>query len=222
MLYLPCNRGAIASPPNHCWQSPGNILLSSWWNICLRSLAVLLWQLNSVITQDCVRVAGVIEIVLFHFMSLGFLWGFLFFSRFPFFSLGKGICFLCRFLLLYSGNVKTNFKRKENNVPHLVFLFSTRTTAKQPQTVSGLAFPRSTFYFIVPFTLAVVWEFLWCHRNWNLLSWTDSFSHSWNSLSKRAVFLTGNVACVQVFVGPTCLWPYADKWDFSIFIEYNI
>lgn len=80
LLYLPHNRGAIASLPNHCRQSPGNILLCNWWNICLRSLAVLLWQLNNVITQGCVRVARVVEIVLFHFISLGFLWAFLLFS----------------------------------------------------------------------------------------------------------------------------------------------
>lgn len=221
MLYLPCNRGAIASLPNHCRQSPGNILLCSWWNICLRSLTVLLWQLNNVTTQDCVRVARTVEILLFHFMSLGFLLGSPFFFLFPFFSLGKGVCFLCR-SLLYSGSVKTKFKRKENNVPLLVFLFSTRPTAKQPPEVSVLAFPRSTFYFIVPFILAVGQEFLWLHGNWNLLSQTDSFGRSWNSSSTCTIFLIGNVACVEVFVGPIGLWPYADKWDFSIFIEYNI
>lgn len=62
--------------------------------------------------------------------------------------------------LLYSDSVKTKFKTKESNAPFLVFPFSTRTTAKQPPTVSELAFCRITFYFIVLFIPAVVQKLL--------------------------------------------------------------
>lgn len=56
---------------------------------------VLLWQLNNVITQDCVRVARAGEIVLFHLMSLVFLLGFpIFFSPLSIIFLGKRSIFL--------------------------------------------------------------------------------------------------------------------------------
>lgn len=165
VLYLAPHRGAIAPLLSHCLQSPGNILLCSWWNICPRSLTVLLWQLNNVITQGCATVAAVEEIVLFHFRAQGFLWGVFVcvcvFLLFPLLSLGKWICLVLFFMgvSLCSGSAKTKFKGQENNMILLLFPFSTRMMGKQLQTLFGLGFPRITFYFIFHFIPAVLQVF---------------------------------------------------------------